>query len=216
MYGTKVEEEDSEYTAFLTAINGSVRYPSGEPIRCDQCSEVIHKNRECAVLFTDRLVSDNEPQDIPILARIECSECGPTNLQYSPVGYTELLLSARYDTDLILQDIHVRDTSARSEGFDWNVDEVQQLIEPKESTLEDLSATGLIRLIGRFYDPRKIIDPDTGEILIPPEQRDVFRVIFLKKIFEEDTSKDEIKAIKQGMDKDVSEERIEEVLELLS
>lgn len=80
MKGIPIVELDGKLGELLTDMNGSVTYNYETPIRCDQCSKVIHPNQPCSIWFADRYLTEPETQQQFRLTRIECEDCTPHTL----------------------------------------------------------------------------------------------------------------------------------------
>jgi hypothetical protein len=210
MRGTPVEELNGSLGDFLRNIEGTLTYSYEKPIRCDQCAEVIHPNQPCGLLIPNRFIGEAEDETEFRLARIECQDCRPPKIMYSAPGYTEILLTVRFDTDYTVQDVHLLDKSGQSSGIEWDPEAVQDLFDPSGNAWLDSSPFDMIRSISAYIDPRKVIDPETGEILIPDSDIEGFQLLFAYTVASRERSKDEVKALKQSVEGELSEEEIRE------
>lgn len=215
MKGTPVSQLDGKLGELLTSFNESLSYDYDTPIRCDQCSEVIHPNQPCSVLFADRYLTEPETQQQFRLTRIECEDCTPSKLYYDAPGYSELLLMGKFDPSYTLKDLHLLGKSSRSEGLDWNPLELKRILDPKNQALSNLSPSDFMRVIALNLDPRDIVDPISGELLIQPHEEETFALLFALQSTKGEHTKDQLRALKQSMDGDVTEEDTERYMKHL-
>lgn len=179
------------------------------PLRCDQCAEVIHPGTPCGVLFADRLVGQDEDTEGFELMRIECTDCCPHKLYYDAVGYSEFLLMSEFDPNGIMNDVHVVDTSSRTDGLEWDTEEIADLLHMLDDPSVQVSPSDMMRILSMHFDPRDVVDPETGDILIPPEDYESFRILYALTITQKEQGKDALKAIQQSTEDDISIEEIE-------
>lgn len=210
MIGTEVSQVDGKLGTFLSSLDDSYSYVYDTPIRCDQCSEVIHPNNPTRVLFADRFIGEDEAETSFRLVRIECEDCSFHDLHYSAPDYTEILLNARFTPESTMTDTHLLAKSGRSEGLDWDPVEVRRIFDPEGRAITEMSPSDFIRMLSRHFDPRKLIDPDTGEILVHESEYEAIRLFFAMSHYKGERTKDDIRALKQSAEDDVTEAEIEQ------
>lgn len=215
MKGIPVTELNNRLGEILSNLEGSFQYDHQIPIRCDQCSQVIHPNTTCGVYFTDRLLHEPPTTTQFRLIRIECDECCPYKFIYDAPEFSEMLLSGRFDPDYILRDIHIVCKSSRSEGFEWEVDKLYDAYNVTDEAI-DTSPVDLMRIISLEFDPRDLIDSDTGEFLVADDEIELFRYTYALSAADKEPSKDELRALKQTYDSDITEEQIEKEIKFIN
>jgi len=209
----KIESET--LADLLDAIEHEYEYGRDPPIRCDQCAEVINPGNDCSLLVSDRRVSDPASVSQFGVMRIECADCTLPMLYYDATGYTELIISGVFDTDYRLQDVGLIDISTNDEGLDWDPQTIQSYLGGPD-VVSPVSPSGLMRVIQAHLDPSNVVDLETGEILIPEEDADVLQLAFAVSRMGSDRTKDELKAVEQSMEADVSLEDVEMYEDMLS
>ena len=199
MEGTPLSETGGSVRDFGESIDNSFKYAYSPPIRCDQCSEVIHQNQPCHILFGDRTITEPIDKTEFRLHRIECQDCHIGQLQFTATGFTSLVYTGQFNENMILESTHFITKSSRSEGLNWNPIKLATLFIDKEEMWETISPTCFVRLLTSInIDPRELIDPDTGDLLVDKSDQDMLRMMFLANHEQQGTDKDGIKALYQS------------------
>ena len=209
MKGTHIDNIDGKLGSLLKTLKEDLKYTHDLPIRCDQCSEVIHQNKPLYILLADRLINESEDERNVRLMRIECPDCYPEMILYSAPGYNEFWIGARHTEDKAFTDIHLSETSPPSDGLSWQPQKLHSIIDPDGVALPGVSPIDLIRILSTNFDPREIVDPDNGKILIPMSEIESFRILFAASTVMDDMSKDDKKAVMQAAEGELTEETLE-------
>jgi hypothetical protein len=210
-------EVDGKLGEFLRHLNNSYSYTDRyePPVQCDQCSTVIPARDQCYVLLADRYIGEKKADTDIRLTRIECGACYTPMLHYSAPGYLELVLASEFTAGHTLTDLQLAESSGRSDGTDWDPRAVRQLLDPDEDVLVNHSPADLMRVIDKYFEPRAVVDPETGELLIDETAVDDFRIMFFLAVAEEDATKDDLRAMRQAADEDLSRDTLGEYERLL-
>lgn len=213
-----VSEVSGKLGDFLRNLNNSYSYTNryDPPVQCDQCSVVVPPRDRCYILFADRYIGEQEGDATIRLTRIECTSCYTPMLHYSAPGYVELVLSGEFTTGHTLTGLQLAESSGRSDGTDWDPRAVRQLLDPDEDVLVNHSPADLMRVIDKYFEPRAVVDPDTGELVIDETAVDDFRLMFFLAVAEEDATKDDLRAMRQAASEDISEDTLGEYERLLN
>ena len=213
-----VSQVDGKLGEFLRNLNNAYSYTDQyePPVQCDQCSAVIPAREQCYILLADRYVGNGDDDTNIRLTRIECNTCHTPILHYSAPGYLELLLAGEFTAGHTLTGLHLVESSGRSDGIDWNPPAVRRLLDPEENVLVNHSPADLMRVVDKYFEPRAVVDPDTGELLIDETAVDDFRLMFFLAVAEEDATKDDLRAMRQAANEDLSEDTLGEYDGLLT
>lgn len=192
--------DDGEVSAlrqWLDVLEGAGVYagtgenPHDNPLQCDFCSDIIHKNSQVTHYAADRLLNpwilDNLPTRPFWLLRTYCPTCDRRRIQYPCEGYNELIVASGIDHDHCYRDLEVIDVSNASDGYAWDpmavVDALYDLLDYPIDYEDELRARSrMYPTMGfgpedvadkcRIYDvhPGKVLNED-GELAIPPGER---------------------------------------------